>query len=760
MRTNRSAIAWLGFGALLAACSGDPGGIDDEDGAGGADDGPATTASASGGNGEGAGTGEGGSVPPVEDPFDPPPAPTPFTDAELDSLRGDIDDALATASGSYSVVIVGLDSGQLIYEKNPDTGRKPASNTKLFTTAATLLMKGEAGRPKVGVYASGVNGGPVQGDIVLVAEHDPSATPWFGDGSRQSFDAIADALATSGISAVSGGVIAKGEYLYEGNSLGTIDFPSERAQAASAFRAALVAAGVDVAGGASGATGFDPPANAQLLVAGPSASSDASAHAINVPSHNEMADLAMHHLGFLDSGTSTYAAGFGAIEAALDGIGVAHGGLDLNDGSGLSHDNRATPRHIADLFVALAERREWSAYVGSMAVSGLRGTIASRMTGANTSGRFWGKTGTLTGVVALSGVLFHRHDGQRYVASFLVNDVGSSTAARAAMDAAVGELAADRKEMSGVPDAPVLKRVIDDRNGATATVELGEVDGATGYLVWRSPDGRSWRREDARLIQGTTHRTMVMDDALFVRVTAVGAAGESAPSNMLATRVATSGARALFVDGNDRYAAGPVPENPLGWGHDAVVAHAAAIAGPFESASHLVVEDGSVDLAVFERVVWALGRESTDDLTFSTTEQGALAVFVEGGGRLFVSGAEVGYDLIDQGAAADAAFAADVLGIDYVSDDAGTTFVGAGDVDWGHGLARFSKLGRHEVAFPDVLAPAAGGAACLTYLAGANGAACVATDTPAGGRVIVVGFPLESLDDPAAGAALVALLGP
>jgi hypothetical protein len=67
---------------------------------------------------------------------------------------------------------------------------------------------------------------------------------------------------------------------------------------------------------------------------------------------------------------------------------------------------------------------------------------------------------------------------------------------------------------------------------------------------------------------------------------------------------------------------------------------------------------------------------------------------------------------------------------------------------------------RHEVAFPDVLAPAARGAAWLTYLAGASCAACVTTDTPAGGRVIVVGFPLESLDDPAAGAALVALLGP
>jgi hypothetical protein len=39
-------------------------------------------------------------------------------------------------------------------------------------------------------------------------------------------------------------------------------------------------------------------------------------------------------------------------------------------------------------------------------------------------------------------------------------------------------------------------------------------------------------------------------------------------------------------------------------------------------------------------------------------------------------------------------------------------------------------------------------------------AACVVTDTSSGGRVVVLGFPLESLDDPSVGAALVALLGP
>lgn len=749
----RALLGLVLFSLPLLACGGiDPLGAGGE---GGESDGGADVGGGGDATGSGAGQGSGGSVPAEEDPFEQPPAPVPFTDDELASLRADIDDALGSASASYSALIVGLDSGQIVYEKNPDTPRKPASNTKLFTTAASLVAFGEAGRPAVGLYATSVDGGVVSGDLVLVAQHDPSTTPWFGDGSRQAFDALAARLRADGITTITGGVVAKGEFLYEGDSLGTIDFPTERAQAATAFRQALVAAGISVGGGASTATGFEPPSGTTLVLAAPSATMDVIAHAINVPSHNEMADLAMHHLGFAGSGESTYAAGFQKVASVLDQLGVPRGGLELNDGSGLSHANRATARHIVDLFTALSERPEWSAFVGSMAISGLRGTISGRMTGPDTAGRFWGKTGTLTGVIALSGVLFHRHDGQRYLASFLANDVASSTAARGALDAAVVALAADRKAASGVPEAPALHRVTDDGNGQTAQIELGAVDGADGYLVWRSPDGRAWKREDARYIQKTTHRTFTFDGELFVRVTAVGAAGESAPSNVLAVRVSQGDAPSLFVDGSERYAAGPVPENPLGWGDDAAVAHASAMTGPFESASHGLVESGEVGLENYGTVIWSLGRDSTAHETFSGAEQERVRAFVDAGGRLFVSGAEIAYDLLAEGSADDAAFARDVLGIEYGGDDAGTTFAGLA----GEGpLLRFSKLGRHEVDFPDVLVPVGSGVDCLSYAGGQPGAACVAVDTASGGRVVTLGFPLEALDDPGAGVNLVSLV--
>jgi D-alanyl-D-alanine carboxypeptidase/D-alanyl-D-alanine-endopeptidase (penicillin-binding protein 4) len=750
MRRASLVVLVLSLVAALPACGDDPAQTDG--------DGGSAATSGSGGDTQSGGGGSGGGevIPAEEDPFEPPPVPGGFSDAELADLKADIDASLGTASATYSALVVGLDSGQVVYEKTPDTLRTPASNTKLFTTSSALVLEGESARPSAGVYAEAMTGGAVQGDLVLVGTHDPSTTPWFADDAGQPLDALAEVLADVGVTSVTGNVVAQGEFVYEGNSLGTIDFPTERAQVATAFRQALIGAGISVAGSATTATGFDPPAGAMLLTEVPSVSFDVFAHAINVPSHNELADLLMHHLGVAGGGSSTYASGFATVEGVLDDLGVAHAGLSLNDGSGLSHDNLVSPRQIVDLFRVLSARSEWSAFIHSMAIAGLRGTIASRMTGPDTAGRFWGKTGTLTGVVALSGVLFHRHDGQRYVASFLANGVADSTSARAALDGAIGALAQNRKGATGLPESPRLLRVSDDRNGQTALVELEPVPGATGYLVWRSPDGLIWNRDEARLVMQPTHRTFVFGDSLFVRVTAVNDVGESAPSSVLAVRVSTTGPSTLFVDGNDRYAAEPVPENPLGWGTDAVVLHAAAIEGPFESASHLAIESGDVDLGAFASVDWALGRESTADVAFTVGEQERVRAFVEGAGSLFVSGSELGYALIGQGTLDDAAFAREVLGIEYVGDDAMTTLVTAGDLPVDVSLARFSKLGRHEVAYADVLGPATDGAVCLRYAGGAPGAACVRS-MAAGGRVVALGFPLESLDDPAVAKALWAL---
>ena len=180
--------------------------------------------------------------------------------------------------------------------------------------------------------------------------------------------------------------------------------------------------------------------------------------------------------------------------------------------------------------------------------------LASRLQGADTRGYFIGKTGTLTGVVALSGVLRHRYDGQRYLVSMLMNDVSDSATGRAALDKVVTALSHDLLNAGARPEPPHRRLRRQRRERApTATVTWSEVPSSTAYLVWRSADGKVWDRSEARLVHGTSHRTVPLAGAkeLFVRLTAIGAAGESEPSDVYGARIADKTSRVLLVDGND-----------------------------------------------------------------------------------------------------------------------------------------------------------------------------------------------------------------
>ena len=49
---------------------------------------------------------------------------------------------------------------------------------------------------------------------------------------------------------------------------------------------------------------------------------------------------------------------------------------------------------------------DFKAYQSSLAIMGLRGTLAKRFLNSELSGKFFGKTGTLSNVFALSGFLY------------------------------------------------------------------------------------------------------------------------------------------------------------------------------------------------------------------------------------------------------------------------------------------------------------------------------------------------------------------
>ena len=103
----------------------------------------------------------------------------------------------------------------------------------------------------------------------------------------------------------------------------------------------------------------------------------------------------------------------------LQAQGVPLRGLRIRDGSGLSRGNRVTSRTLSALLWRMAQHPLGAYYQASMAIAGRRGTLRRYWRGSSLQGRFWGKTGTLRGVRAVSGIL-ETSDGPRYV-SMLAN---------------------------------------------------------------------------------------------------------------------------------------------------------------------------------------------------------------------------------------------------------------------------------------------------------------------------------------------------
>ncbi|MBV1859359.1 MAG: D-alanyl-D-alanine carboxypeptidase [Nannocystaceae bacterium] len=689
------------------------------------------------------------------DPFAPVPEPEPLDGAMAAGLSvtlAGILDAGALGAATVGALVVDLETEQVVFERSPDTVLVPASNTKMFTTAAMLDILGPDTRIETQVFAGAGpdGGGVVSGDLQLLGRHDVSWSTDFYGGAREPLDRIAELLYEDGVRTVSGDVIARGEFMYGGASLGTYNAAAYRATAATRFSAALQAAGISVQGGTGTSPDFDPPAGTRALLTWRSPPLSSMAVPINVRSHNEFADVWLRHLGWAVEGESTYVAGGAAVVDWMPSLPTDNAGAAWNDGSGLSHGNRTSPRNIVDLLRAMERSAHADRWMRSMSIAGVRGTLAGRMGGASTAGRFWGKTGTLPsiGVVAVSGMLFHRDDGRRYAVSLLFNGVPNVSAARGVQDQFITALAANHHGVARLP-APEL---VSTRAATSDVVEMEwtAVRGADGYAVWFSADGEHWDAAQARRVDGTEYRAgeLSFSGDVFVRVTAFtedAGATHSKASDVYGSATDVGPASVLVVDGHERWQAQRVGENPRALGHNFVVRYAEALASTFDTASAEAVGDERVVLSDYDVVLWMLGEESDTHLSFDDLEQDVLRSYIVAGGSVMVSGSEFAYDLGALGTPEDTAFLADVLHVGYTGDDAATWWLhdGQGALQ-GAPVLGFSTRDAIVVDFPDQLNPVVGGETVLSYFGGAGGTAAVAWSET--GSTFALGVPFESIE--------------
>lgn len=138
---------------------------------------------------------------------------------EIDAILVDPD----PARGIWGIDVVSLDSGKTLYALNQDKLFTPASNAKLFTTAAVLGLIGPSYRFKTTVESSGSfdKYGRLDSDLVLVGRGDPNLSgrslPYNVRTERkvppiQVLQDLADQLVQKGLKFVDGDVVADDSY--------------------------------------------------------------------------------------------------------------------------------------------------------------------------------------------------------------------------------------------------------------------------------------------------------------------------------------------------------------------------------------------------------------------------------------------------------------------------------------------------------------------------------------------------------------------
>lgn len=250
----------------------------------------------------------------------------------------------------------------------------------------------------------------------------------------------------------------------------------------------------------------------------------------------------------------------------------------------------------------------------------------------------------------------------------------------------------------------------------------------TGFVVEASTDGVAFATV-ATVGVGASSATFSMTGTRSVRVRSTLSVAFAGATQVSDTYVVTDGASTLVVDAFERVLGGSYS----GLAHD-FAARVGRHVGASSVSARALTED-AFDLTGYSRIVWLAGDQSVDDLPIDPDARARLSTFLAGGGKLLVSGSEVAYAL-----SGDALLTS--MGAAYSADDAGSlsaSGVGA--------LASYGTLGfggasaPYPEEYPDVLTPTNGGVTVLQY--GTGGAAAVGI----AGKAVLVGFPLEVVDD-------------
>ncbi len=226
------------------------------------------------------------------------------------------------------------------------------------------------------------------------------------------------------------------------------------------------------------------------------------------------------------------------------------------------------------------------------------------------------------------------------------------------------------KEKMGAKSAPLTPtnfNVVNVGKGLASIEFLGS-DNATFFEVIRVYSNSNQTESLGQFSSSPILLENLNDnESYFIKLKAINAYGSSKHTEVLGVIPSANSPKVLIVNGFDRVTG---TNNTF----DFIKQHGSALHNNdylFDSASNEAIINKYIKLTDYQIVDWILGEEGTATSSFNDIEQSLIQEFLMDGGKLFVSGSEVGYDLSDKGDTNDKLFYEKFLRANYISDAAG-----------------------------------------------------------------------------------------